>query len=291
MSRCRSLIAVVALSLVATAPGGEATLRSETRPSPRLDTQVQQAVQQRTAGAHRVILRVRPGAERPVRQALAAHGARVYADHASLHSIAAEIQGEDLATFAASEHIESISSDARVQGYLLGLVGGLLDAVTGVLDPGEIDTSQQPLAPKTLRATLGLGSTSWTGRGVGVAVIDSGIAATADFDTRITAFYNFTNGGLVAMLLLTDQVWVSPGQWGSVAVFAFLMACLGSIVVNRASRSDVTFAFTFNRTPKQVASATCALSGQASVSGPCDTPVLFPASSKTTSESLATPRW
>jgi len=38
-------------------------------------------------------------------------------------------------------------------------------------------------------------------------------------------------------------VWVSPGQWGTVAFFAFLMACLGAVVVNRASRSDVTFAF------------------------------------------------
>jgi Na+-transporting NADH:ubiquinone oxidoreductase subunit NqrB len=55
--------------------------------------------------------------------------------------------------------------------------------------------------------------------------------------------FNPTNGGLVAMLLLTDQAWVSPGQWGSVAFFAFLMACLGGIVVNRASRSDVTYAF------------------------------------------------
>jgi hypothetical protein len=45
------------------------------------------------------------------------------------------------------------------------------------------------------------------------------------------------------MLLLTDQVWVSPGQWGSVAFFGFLMACLGGLVVNRASRSDVTYAF------------------------------------------------
>jgi enediyne biosynthesis protein E5 len=55
--------------------------------------------------------------------------------------------------------------------------------------------------------------------------------------------FNPTNGGLVAMLLLTDQVWVSPGQWGTAAVFAFLMACLGAIVVNRAARSDVTYAF------------------------------------------------
>jgi Na+-transporting NADH:ubiquinone oxidoreductase subunit NqrB len=54
---------------------------------------------------------------------------------------------------------------------------------------------------------------------------------------------NPTNGGLVAMLLLTDQVWVSPGQWGSAVFFVFLMACVGSVVVMRASRSDVTYAF------------------------------------------------
>src|SRR6267142_2775841 len=38
---------------------------------------------------------------------------------------------------------------------------------------------------------------------------------------------NPTNGGLAAMLLLTDRVWVSPGQWGSAVSFVFLMACVG----------------------------------------------------------------
>ena len=55
--------------------------------------------------------------------------------------------------------------------------------------------------------------------------------------------FNPTNGAIVAMLLLTDRVWVSPGQWGSAAYFAFLIACLGALVVNRAERSDVTWAF------------------------------------------------
>ena len=55
--------------------------------------------------------------------------------------------------------------------------------------------------------------------------------------------FNPTNGGIVALLLLTGQVWVSPGQWGAAAAFAFLMACAGSLVVNRAARSDVTGAF------------------------------------------------
>lgn len=55
--------------------------------------------------------------------------------------------------------------------------------------------------------------------------------------------FNPTNFGIVLLLLLTDQVWVSSGQWGSQAFFAFLMACLGGLVVNRAARSDVTIAF------------------------------------------------
>jgi len=55
--------------------------------------------------------------------------------------------------------------------------------------------------------------------------------------------FNPTNGGIAAMLLLTGHVWVSPGQWGTAASFAFLMACAGMLVVTRAARSDVTLAF------------------------------------------------
>ncbi len=56
--------------------------------------------------------------------------------------------------------------------------------------------------------------------------------------------FNPTNFGLVATMLATGgAVWVSPGQWGNVAFFAFLMVCLGGLVVMRAERSDVTLAF------------------------------------------------
>ena len=56
--------------------------------------------------------------------------------------------------------------------------------------------------------------------------------------------FNPTNGGLVAMLLLTDQVWVSPGQWGSVAFFALPDGVRSAASSSTApSRSDVTFAF------------------------------------------------
>jgi len=69
------------------------------------------------------------------------------------------------------------------------------------------------------------------------------IGAKFVFHVRGKHIFNPTNGGIVAMMLLTDQVWVSPGQWGSAAFFAFLMACAGGIVVNRAARADVTYAF------------------------------------------------
>jgi Na+-transporting NADH:ubiquinone oxidoreductase subunit NqrB len=55
--------------------------------------------------------------------------------------------------------------------------------------------------------------------------------------------FNPTNSGLVVMMLATGQVWVSPGQWGSVAFFGFLMVCVGGLVVHRAGRADVTLAF------------------------------------------------
>ncbi len=55
--------------------------------------------------------------------------------------------------------------------------------------------------------------------------------------------FNPTNFGLVFLMALGAPVWVSPGQWGNVAYFGFLMACLGGLVVNRAARSDVTYAF------------------------------------------------
>jgi Na+-transporting NADH:ubiquinone oxidoreductase subunit NqrB len=55
--------------------------------------------------------------------------------------------------------------------------------------------------------------------------------------------FNPTNFGIVAMMLATENAWVSPAQWGNTAFFGFLLACAGGLVVHRATRSDVAFAF------------------------------------------------
>ncbi len=54
--------------------------------------------------------------------------------------------------------------------------------------------------------------------------------------------FNPTNLALVVMIA-SGLGWISPGQWGQVAWFGFLVACLGSLVVTRAARADVTLAF------------------------------------------------
>ncbi len=56
--------------------------------------------------------------------------------------------------------------------------------------------------------------------------------------------FNPTNFALVALLVCADGcAWVSPGQWGSVAFFAFALVCLGGLVGTRAGRAEVSLAF------------------------------------------------
>ena len=78
-----------------------------------------------------------------------------------------------------------------------------------------------------------------------LAALAAAISIASKFVIRVNGkhVFNPTNLGLVALLTATDAVWVSPGQWGSVALLAGLMACLGGLVVHRALRSDVALAF------------------------------------------------
>jgi Na+-transporting NADH:ubiquinone oxidoreductase subunit NqrB len=71
------------------------------------------------------------------------------------------------------------------------------------------------------------------------------IAIASKFVVRVKGkhIFNPTNFAIVALIATTNDAWVSPGQWGSVAFFGFLIVCLGGLVVYRAERSDVTYAF------------------------------------------------
>lgn len=54
--------------------------------------------------------------------------------------------------------------------------------------------------------------------------------------------FNPSNFGIV-IGLLSGCSWVSPAQWGQFALFAFLVAAAGFLVVTRAARADICIAF------------------------------------------------
>jgi len=55
--------------------------------------------------------------------------------------------------------------------------------------------------------------------------------------------FNPANFAIVALLLATDVVWTTPGQWGTAVWFAALLAGAGLFVTYRAARFDVPLIF------------------------------------------------
>jgi len=55
--------------------------------------------------------------------------------------------------------------------------------------------------------------------------------------------FNPSAFGIIATIFLTNDAWLSPGQWGSDAVIFFTVVSLGIIVVTRVQKLDVSLAF------------------------------------------------
>jgi serine protease AprX len=173
----------------------------------RLDATLQELVARGSDVPQRVIIRVQPGKRAALRQSLIAHGDQVLFDHPSIDAITAVVHGLDLGPLADGDQTLSIAADAIVRptGLLGNLTSGLtsltsslLNTVVNVILPGGGDTSGPAVPPSVLRNTLGVGDSRWTGRGVGIAVIDSGLEMSAEFQGRVTAFYDMTDGRTVA---------------------------------------------------------------------------------------------
>ncbi len=151
---------------------------------------VDDAVQ--TAGTQHVIITVTPGHEKELLTAVAQHGGRVRFRHPSINGFSADINGADVADLARHGAV-AITRDHAV--HLNGLTTLDPNAPQPMLDPN----APQPMSVSTLRQTLGLTPGSYrnlttgvNGRGVGVAIIDSGIAPSPDFGNRIKGFFDFT---------------------------------------------------------------------------------------------------
>lgn len=110
--------------------------------------------------------------------------------------------------------------------------------LTRVVGLGRFDWRSPLISSLSLCLLL---RTSW----LPLAAIAAVIAIGSKFVVRVRGkhVFNPTNLALAALLVVTDAAWVSPSQWGSKVHFAFLLACLGGLVVYRSTRTDVTVAF------------------------------------------------
>jgi Na+-transporting NADH:ubiquinone oxidoreductase subunit NqrB len=69
------------------------------------------------------------------------------------------------------------------------------------------------------------------------------IASKFILEFRGKHFFNPANFGIIASIILTQDAWVSPGQWGDEWWYALLFLGTGGIVVKKVGRWDTTAAF------------------------------------------------
>ena len=100
-------------------------------------------------------------------------------------TFAIDISANDLLWLEGLDGVDSISVDAAV--YL----SAALSAESLLSNGGGSGTVKKA---SDLRALLGLSDTDPMGNGIGVAIVDSGIAPVDDLVANIKAFYDFTNG-------------------------------------------------------------------------------------------------
>jgi Na+-transporting NADH:ubiquinone oxidoreductase subunit NqrB len=63
------------------------------------------------------------------------------------------------------------------------------------------------------------------------------------FRLRGKHFFNPSNFGIIAVIVLTSDAWVSPGQWGQDSWYAFLFLGAGAMVVRKVGRLETTGTF------------------------------------------------
>ncbi len=72
-----------------------------------------------------------------------------------------------------------------------------------------------------------------------------GLAIASKFCFQVAGkhWFNPANFGIIGVLLLTHDAWVSPGQWGNESWYGLVFAAAGGLVLQRVGRWDTTAAF------------------------------------------------
>ena len=127
-----------------------------------------------TASRMKVIVRTRGQVTRSVRESMWARGSRVGRTFPSVGAVVVEATPEQLLSLTDDPNVVSVSPDREVRSA------------------AALDVNRQAIG--TGEAIFSSGWNAYTGRGVGVAVIDSGVAMVPDLAGRVAAFKDMVNG-------------------------------------------------------------------------------------------------
>ncbi len=137
--------------------------------------------------------------------------------------------------------------NADWQHYIISTVGCLFFQYTGdslkakrFLRPNEFDRWGFSVLISAMSLCLLLKTNDWY---VSLLAAFFTVASKYIFRFNKKHIFNPSAFGIVATLLLTKDAWLSPGQWGSNAVIFFFVVTLGTIVVTRVQKLDVSLAF------------------------------------------------
>jgi subtilisin family serine protease len=240
----------VVVALLAVQAATTTTVASAATPSIKVDRRIKQIQASGSSPILQVLVRSDGTDPNGLFSALRTKGIKVRRQLLKGSMFAIDISASDLTWLESLSGVASVSIDATVNPAPL--------AAESVLSGGSVQL-RTAKKPNALRALLGLGDSDPTGNGIGVAIIDSGIAPVTDLFGRITAFYDFTNGqnavvsspvdgfghGTHIAGLIAGSGALSNGEFGGVAPNARL---IGLRVLNNSgggSTSDVIAAIEF----------------------------------------------
>jgi serine protease AprX len=148
----------------------------------------------------RVIIQTRAGRRTALKNSLQAHGDVVQAEHPALNALTVLVHGEDLAALAADPSVLAVSIDAEVTSFGYGSRSSRSWHIRQRLNrsSGRHEVVPSFLKQDLLRESVGAAGLPYTGAGVNVAVVDSGIEPNRDLADNLGGFWDFTRDGVTA---------------------------------------------------------------------------------------------
>ena len=190
----------------------------------KLDRSLQQTVAGGCIGTQSVIIRTKPGFREALRNSLSSGGRAVKGEFPALNAITADVRCDDLVNLAGFLGTDSISRNHKITAQQFGFVAEQPAVIetADLSDSARLKEAQvaqqlqtnffatlavrQPVkrafktysvyGDSTVAGTYYTSDAAAPAPSIGIAIIDSGIQAGLDFDSRISAFYDFTHGDI-----------------------------------------------------------------------------------------------